>query len=83
MEATELVKPGTPAFQQKLSSLPLDIKRFNFSVPAGKSMGYGYGRAVGDNTPVLVESLTHVKVHYSFNDESKLWVINTLYPSAG
>jgi hypothetical protein len=46
-------------------------------------MGYGYGRAVGDNAPVLVESLSHVKVHYTFNNESQSWVINTLYPTKG
>ena len=43
MEATELVKPGTPAFQQKLLSVK-DNTPFSFSVPAGRSMGYGYAK---------------------------------------
>ena len=82
MEAADIVKPGTPAFQHALANKSKEYS-FSFKVPAGKSMGYGYRKSVNGRPPELVESLSYVKVSYNFSKESNSWVINTLFPTNG
>lgn len=85
--------PGTPAFMAAFIARDKTKASFSFSVPAGKTMGYGYqnekgkfisarnmkGATLGE--PKLIPSLEHVTVSYKYNDASKSWHINTMYPS--
>ena len=66
-------------------------EQFTFSVPAGKKMGHGFINATGGpvkksgsnnlGAPTEIDSLTFVTVSYKYNDASKSWHINTMYPS--